>query len=108
MGGHLYHYRQTDQSKLELHLHTEELHVPYHNEQEMGLVTECAVGHLTSFWQQLQHRAPYKPDSIHEQSEEGEVEAEAMQGLEVLLSLPDTDPMLHDPQVSSQNETLTY
>lgn len=104
MDGHLYHYRQTDQSKVEVHLHTEEMHVPYHSEQEM----ECAVGHLTSFWQQLQHQVPYNPDSIHEPLEEGEVAVEGMQELEVLLSLPDIDPMPHDPQVSSRNETLTY
>lgn len=81
-----------------------EMHALYHNEQEKV----CAVGHLASFWQQLQHQVPYKPDSTHEQLAEGEEEVEAMQGLEDLLFLPDHDPTQHETQVQSQNESLTY
>lgn len=84
------------------------MHAPYHSEQEMDLGRVCAVDHLASFWQQLQHQVPYKSDSIHERLEEGEEVVEAMKGLEVLLSLPDPDPTQHGPQVLSQNESLTY
>lgn len=93
---------------MEAHWHTEEMHAPCHSEQEMGLGSVCAVGHLASSWHQLQHQVPYKPDSSHEQLEEGGEEVEAMKGLEVLLSLLDLAPMLPEPQVSSQNESLTY
>lgn len=84
------------------------MHAPYHSEQEMGLWKVCAVGHLVSFWQRLQHQLPYKLDSIHGQLEEEEEEVEAMKGLEVQLSLPDLDPTQHETQVQSQNESLTY
>lgn len=93
---------------MEAHWHTEETCAPYHSEQEMGLEKECAVAHLAASWQLLQHQVPCKPDSTHEPLEEGEEEAEAMQGLVVLLSLPDLDPMQHEPQEISQNESLTY
>lgn len=84
---------------MEAHWHNEETHAPYHNEQEMGLGRVCAVGHLVSFWQELQHQVPYKPDSTHERLEEGEEEVEVMKELEVLLSLPDLDPTHHEPLV---------
>lgn len=84
------------------------MHAPYCSEQEMCLGRECVVGHLVSFWQQLPHQVPYKPYSTHEQLEEGEGEVEVMQGLEVLLSLPDLDPTQHEPPKSTQNEILTY
>ena len=82
--------------------------VPYHSEQEMGLGRVHAVGHLASSWQQLQHQVLYKLDSTHEHSGEGEGAVEVKKGLEVPLSLPDFGPMQHEPQESSQNESLTY
>lgn len=36
------------------------------------------------------------------------MEVEAKKGLEVPLSLPALDPTQHEPQVPSQNESLTY
>lgn len=36
------------------------------------------------------------------------MEVEAKQELEDLLFLLDPDPIQHEPQVQSQNETLTY
>lgn len=62
-----------------------------------------------SFWQQLQRWVPYNPDSTHEQLKEGEEEeVEAMQGLDVLLSLPELDPIQREYWVMPQNETLSY
>ncbi len=84
------------------------MHAPYYSEQEMSLERVCVVGHLVSFWQRLKHQVPYKPDSTHEQLEEGEEEVEAMQGLEVLLSLPVLDPTQPELPVSTHNEILTY
>lgn len=72
----------------------------------MGLAMVYVVGHLASSWQQLQHQVPYKPDSTHEQLEEVEEEVEEMKVLEV--SLLDFAPMQPEPQVLSQNESLTY
>ena len=82
------------------------MHAPYYNEKEMAL-EKGPAGHLGSFWRQLQ-LLPYKPDSSHELLEEVEEEAEAMQVLEVQLSLPDLDPTLYEPQVPFHNESLIY
>lgn len=92
---------------MEVHWRTEEMAALYQNEQEMGLWMVSAAGHLASSLQLL-HRVLYKLDSTHERLEEGEEEVEEMRGLEVLPSLPDLVPMQHEPQVSFQNERMTY
>lgn len=90
---------------MEAHWYTEETHAPYHSAQEMAPERVCAVGHPASFWQQLPHRVPCTPGSTRERLEEG-AEGEAIQGLEVLLFLPDRDPTRHEPRAPAQNESL--
>lgn len=60
-----------------------------------------AVGHLALSW----HQVPYNLDLIHESWEE---EVEVMKEPEVLLCFPDLDPMQHEGQVKTHNESLTY
>ena len=74
----------------------------------MGPGRVSAVGHLASSWQQLQHRVPCKLDSTHGLLEEGEEEVTATEGLGVLLSPADLDPMAYELQVLFQNVKLTY